>query len=193
MTSERGAWGPLLRQYRERAELSVKNLALAVDLAPGSLGAYETGMQRPSLERLKLLAQKCHCTPVETAELLLTLTGGLAVTPDHGTAPEPEPEPEPETVKEAPVEEVKPEREEPIVPAVAPRRKDSHGVKRQEVIRCDECGLAFHVLVDQMGESGYAITALTRAVRFLEGHIHHGQVTVYRTTWPKAKRLLEAK
>lgn len=62
---------------------------------------------------------------------------------------------------------------------------------RKPFLRCAECGMAFELLNAEMDAPGYALMALTKAVRFAEAHIVHGDVSVLPATFGKAPRVKE--
>ncbi len=94
--SEKGAWGPLLRQYRLRAKLELWQLAEKTQRARSSLETYEYGYGQPSVAVLQAVAIACDCTDEETAALLATVPATRAY---KERAPRPAPLPDPEPSK----------------------------------------------------------------------------------------------
>lgn len=169
--TEGGAWGPLLRKYRERSGLSVKNVALRVFLSPSSLTVYESGKERPSASRLEALGNALHCTPEETAGLLATLPAAPNVTSDV----------EPLDAQEDVHGET--EKEDVAMPAKAKRPTKT---VRCELVRCEACGMAYQILRTNLTVPGYAAASMEQVEQFVKAHVLHGEVTVARLAWPKA-------
>lgn len=67
--TERGTWGPLLRQYRERAGLSRFELGELVKRSSSTVLKWELG-QRPGRQVAAAVAAVCQCSAEETAELV---------------------------------------------------------------------------------------------------------------------------
>lgn len=59
--------GTLIRQHRERRELTARELARELGIAPSTLSHWETSVNEPSLQRLREIARICE---VPVAELV---------------------------------------------------------------------------------------------------------------------------
>lgn len=198
--SERGAWGPLLRRYRDRAGRTQANVAYKAGIAPGSLAAYENGHSKPSHGTAAAICAACDCTPEEAAALLETLDAAKAAEGKPAIAvvalaqAQAAPEPVVRLVRRLGAEVFSAPVRPPVV--VAEREERAHWMtaplKRREVAYCEACGAAITVTVTRLGEAGYAETVLLRCAEFAREHNEHGEVVVQRLVWPRATRQPEA-